>query len=258
MPFTFSHPAIVLPLARLNKKFMSASGLIIGSMAPDFEYFIRMRLMQVHGHKLAGVFYFDLPVALMAVLIFQFLVRDTLIEHLPEFLQKKYQPFYQMHWLTYFKKYWYVVIWSILIGIFSHLFWDAFTHAPGYFVQFIPFLQEELLIFNVTIPSYDFMQLLSSAFGAVVILLVIIWPQHHKITWRSWTKFIRYGFFVFAVAMLVLVLRGAHTQSEIIATFLSGTLIGMMVMPFFLGKFTSQKNHRKNGQTSFQHERSRH
>ena len=65
MPFTFSHPAIVLPLLKLSPKYISASAVIIGSMAPDFEYFIRMRLQQVHGHNLAGAFFFDLPVAII-------------------------------------------------------------------------------------------------------------------------------------------------------------------------------------------------
>ncbi|SEF46838.1 protein of unknown function [Flavobacterium urumqiense] len=42
MPFTFSHPAIILPFLK-NKK-LSATALIIGSMSPDFEYFFRMKM----------------------------------------------------------------------------------------------------------------------------------------------------------------------------------------------------------------------
>jgi len=78
MPFTFSHPAIVLPLLKFSPKYISASAVIIGSMTPDFEYFIRMRLMQVHGHNLFGALYFDLPVAIVCTLLFQLIVRDTL------------------------------------------------------------------------------------------------------------------------------------------------------------------------------------
>jgi len=36
MPFTFSHPAIVLPLTKARLK-LSATGLIVGSTIPDFE-----------------------------------------------------------------------------------------------------------------------------------------------------------------------------------------------------------------------------
>ncbi|WP_262496247.1 DUF4184 family protein [Flavobacterium piscis] len=39
MPFTFSHPAIILPLKYLPKNWISLTGLIIGSLTPDFEYF---------------------------------------------------------------------------------------------------------------------------------------------------------------------------------------------------------------------------
>lgn len=237
MPFTFSHPAIILPLAKLNEKYISVSAIVIGSMAPDFEYFIRMRLKQVHGHNIAGVFYFDLPVTIISLILFHFLVRDTLIDHLPEFLRKKYAAFYQMNWFEYARKRWYVILYSSVIGIFSHLFWDAFTHAPGYFVQYIPFLKEELLIFNVKIPSYDFMQLLSSGFGALVIASVILWPQDQKFSIRSYQKSLRYILYVMLVALLILILRGADTQSEVIATSISGGLIGMMVVPLFLKKF---------------------
>lgn len=40
MPFTFSHPAIILPLSYLPKKWFSLTGLIIGSLIPDFEYLL--------------------------------------------------------------------------------------------------------------------------------------------------------------------------------------------------------------------------
>jgi len=49
MPFTFSHPAIVLPLATLRRQWISATGLIIGSITPDFEYFIRMKNTESTG-----------------------------------------------------------------------------------------------------------------------------------------------------------------------------------------------------------------
>ena len=39
MPFTFSYPAIVLPLTYLPRRWFSLTGLIIGSLTPDFEDF---------------------------------------------------------------------------------------------------------------------------------------------------------------------------------------------------------------------------
>lgn len=37
MPFTAAHPAITLPFVHRNPKYVSASALIIGRIAPDFE-----------------------------------------------------------------------------------------------------------------------------------------------------------------------------------------------------------------------------
>ncbi|WP_220463965.1 DUF4184 family protein [Adhaeribacter radiodurans] len=44
MPFTFSHPAIVLPLTLLLRKWYSLTGLVIGSLTPDFEYFYQFSI----------------------------------------------------------------------------------------------------------------------------------------------------------------------------------------------------------------------
>ncbi len=50
MPFTFSHPAIILPLKYLPQNWFSLTGLIIGSLTRDFEYFIRMKVRSNYSH----------------------------------------------------------------------------------------------------------------------------------------------------------------------------------------------------------------
>lgn len=85
MPFTFSHPAIVLPLAFLPKKIISITGLIIGSLTPDFEYFIRMKLSSEYSHTISGVFLFDLPLGIILTFLFHGIVRNKLIDNLPRF-----------------------------------------------------------------------------------------------------------------------------------------------------------------------------
>ena len=57
MPFTFSHPAIILPLKKLPKKYISMTGLIVGSIAPDFEYFLRMK--SKYSHTMSGILWYD-------------------------------------------------------------------------------------------------------------------------------------------------------------------------------------------------------
>jgi hypothetical protein len=69
MPFTPAHPAIVLPLIR--SRYFSATGLIIGSLSPDFEYFFKMSVDSIYSHSKVGLFYFDLPVTIVLALLFQ-------------------------------------------------------------------------------------------------------------------------------------------------------------------------------------------
>ena len=91
MPFTFCNPAIILPLAKINRNRISATGLILGSMSPDFEYFIKMRMEKIHGHSFWGLFYFDLPLTLLLCFVFHLFVRDSLIEHLPQPIRRNYR-----------------------------------------------------------------------------------------------------------------------------------------------------------------------
>jgi hypothetical protein len=90
MPFTFSHPAIVLPFAFLPRKWFSLTGLVIGSLIPDFEYFLRMRIKSNYSHTIDGLFWFDLPLGIILGYIFHYLVRDSLLNNLPIFLKSRF------------------------------------------------------------------------------------------------------------------------------------------------------------------------
>ena len=142
MPFTFSHPAIVLPLAYLPSRWVSLTGLVIESLTPDFEYFLRMKIQSNYSHTLGGLFWFDLPLGILLAFIFHNIVRSPLIDNLPDFLKERFLIFDRFHWNQYFKKNYLVVVISILIGAASHVLWDGFTHHGGYFVEKLPVLAD--------------------------------------------------------------------------------------------------------------------
>lgn len=128
LPFTFSHPAAVLPLAFIKKKWISVTGLVIGSLTPDFEYFFRMQQDSYYSHSLRGIFWFDLPLALLLVYLFNYLIKKELIENLPQFLNRRFSKFiYPGRNLNSRKDLLFVLI-SLLIGITSHIIWDKLTH----------------------------------------------------------------------------------------------------------------------------------
>ena len=169
MPLTFCHPAIVLPLKKLKPNWFSMTGLIIGSMSPDLEYFSRMEILATHSHLFLGVLYFDLPIALIYCFVFHLFVRNILINHLPDFFKERFAQFLNFDWINYLKKHWIIVIVSIIIGAYSHLFWDAFTHEWGYFAKLIPTLQEVWFTKPIEVKGYKFLQHFSTFLGAIFI-----------------------------------------------------------------------------------------
>lgn len=130
MPFTFSHPALVIPLLRRRRAlpWLSATGLLTGSVAPDFEKFFSLHLASSHSHTLASIFYFSLPVALALAFVFHLLVRQPLLAHLPEGLQRRAGKYQVFDWPGYFRQHYPGVLLSIVLGAAGHLFWDGFTH----------------------------------------------------------------------------------------------------------------------------------
>jgi len=89
MPLTFAHPAAVLTFSR-NSKYIHFAALVLGSMAPDFEYFLRGRPIGEIGHTFTGFFLLNLPLVLLIYLIYHRLIHQPIISHLPEFLQDTY------------------------------------------------------------------------------------------------------------------------------------------------------------------------
>lgn len=175
MPFTPAHAAIVLPLTKVNKRYLSATGLIIGSLAPDFEYFFQMKVNSVHSHTAWGVVYFDLPVTVVLAFVFHTIVKHNLIRNLPGFLQVRYQALLQFDFVRYFREHPVVFLASGLLGAASHVLWDDFTHASGYFVRnvFPELLHSTVFVKATPYPLFYVLQHLGTLFGLAVITLWI-------------------------------------------------------------------------------------
>lgn len=150
MPLTFSHPAIVLPLSYLPKRWVSLTGLIAGSVAPDFEYFFRMKVYSIYSHTVLGLFWFDVPVAMMLAFVYHNMVKTAFIADLPGALYHRFAGYAVFNWSQHAKQNLPVVILSIIIGGASHLLWDSFTHITGCFVEhFIMTLPVKILSFQI-------------------------------------------------------------------------------------------------------------
>jgi hypothetical protein len=182
MPFTFSHPAIVLPVTYLPGKWYSLTGLVIGSLTPDFEYFLGMKVQSNYSHTLSGVFWFDLTLGILLAFIFHNIVRNKLFYNLPTVLKTRLLVFNDFNWNYYFKKNWFVVIVSIIIGALSHIFWDSFTHDSGFFVKTIPYLKTSIDFLGIQLPIFKILQHGSTIIGAIIIVYTILkLPANKKI-----------------------------------------------------------------------------
>ncbi|MFD3001660.1 DUF4184 family protein [Pontibacter toksunensis] len=170
MPFTFSHPAVVLPFKYFPDRWRSMTGLIIGSMAPDFEKFIRMSAHDSFSHTWRSIFYFNLPLSLVLAFLFHIVVRDVLIDHLPAYFQKRLIRFRGFDWVSHFRNHYLVIILSIIIGTLSHIAWDAFTHMDGRVVRWLPFLKAYLSVGEFRMKIFAFLQLSNSVLGLLVVL----------------------------------------------------------------------------------------
>ena len=128
MPFTLAHPVGALPLKWVKRSLFSTTGLVVGSMAPDYEYFLKQYPSPTIGETTFGVFFFDFPLAILVALVFHLLVKQPLIRHLPQPFDLRYSGYAQSPFLSYLGKHWLVFLTSILIGIGTHLLLDWVTH----------------------------------------------------------------------------------------------------------------------------------
>ena len=141
MPFTLAHPIAVLPLARYGV----ASALVIGSMAPDFWYFLPVATRE-EAHSYAGLVWFCLPAALAFYLLFHGLLKRPLLALLPRWISERLAPY-----ASFPRASWRAVIASLFAGMATHLAWDAFTHYDSLASDLLPLLRAEL----ISIGPYD-------------------------------------------------------------------------------------------------------
>lgn len=151
------------------------SALVIGCMAPDFEYFLRLSPEGGFGHTLSGVFVFDLPLAFIALWLFHAYVKEPLYAWLPESVQRRIELGPTALRIKNFAQFAMISL-SILIGEATHILWDSFTHP-----KFWPYRHWQFLHGTVHVPVYGQMEYVrvtqhaSTVIGAVVLLL---WCRH--------------------------------------------------------------------------------
>ena len=173
MPFTLAHPAIVLPLVFLPRKYISMTALIFGSLVPDAESYIRTYAAKDFAHTWAGFFWFGLPFGLFLTFVFHNVVRNSLIDNFPSFLQQRFSRFREFDWNKRFRQKWPVIIISMIIGGVSHFFWDSFSHFDSVLFINYPRLRGNINLFDRELEIPYLIQYLSTLLGIMLILVFV-------------------------------------------------------------------------------------
>lgn len=173
MPLTLVHPAAVLPLRRCG---LPLSALVIGSYAPDMEYWLSMAPQSRFSHTAVGLFAFCLPAGLLALWIYQRIWKAPLVALLDPRHHHHAAPF-RFSPLPRFLK----VCLALLVGSAIHILLDSFTHHYGWAVQHFDVLGGEVQIAaDRGIPLY---RLLHHAVTVLCFGLILFMAFYH----RRWT-----------------------------------------------------------------------
>lgn len=140
MPFTISHAAAAVPLARLR---LPLSALVIGSMSPDFYYFIFLDTTNRFSHTLPGLFLFCLPVGMVALWLYHRVLKRPMLDLLPDAVQRRAAPLAAP--FPFFPARRFVVLSvAVVLGAVTHIVWDAFTGSTLWGVELLPVLRETI------------------------------------------------------------------------------------------------------------------
>jgi hypothetical protein len=182
MPFTVSHVAAALPFRKLKPVW---SALVIGTMAPDFEYFLRLTDEDRTGHHFPALVIFTFPLALLVFWLFEFYVRAPILELFPLGLQRRLQNAVKSRRITGWKSLAATVAW-IVLGMATHLVWDWFTHPHTWIWEHWSWMRQKVAVpFHPPVVMNKLVQLASSLLGlAILVAWFAVW-YHREVPARE-------------------------------------------------------------------------
>jgi hypothetical protein len=167
-----SHQALVLPLKRWRPAWFSGLALVLGSLAPDLVFILRLDENGSRvSHTLAGQLFLTVPMVFALHALVTALVLPWLLPHLPG------EGPLHLHALARSRPARDAgavlrVAFSGLVGGLTHVFLDGFTHGnhAGWAVALLPALRARVLPPPGEMPLHDLLQvLLTIVLGAAAL-----------------------------------------------------------------------------------------
>lgn len=236
MPFTFAHPLAIAPLKK--NRYFDFTALIVGSMSPDFEYFIHFKPYQLYGHTIEGQLYYNLPLVLIVSLIWHCILKESIIINLPQPYCAYYFYLIKEKWRISSIRSLVVFIYSALIGMLTHLLWDSFTHTEGYFVTKIAVLSHSINLLDYEIPIYKILQHGSTVIGLSIMMIYLLKIKEKPSKYKKieinkmskllfWIGILLIDFFAIGFSTI---LNEDFAIGRIIVSFISGGFIGAIIV----------------------------
>lgn len=173
MPFTVSHVVAVIPLYKYLGQFGALSALIIGSMIPDFAYMTPYLVHQrMQSHSLVGIYLYGIPMGLTIYYVYHFFMAPVITSLLPNLIKQHLHTDLLLGKIPNIPSY--ILVFSLILGALTHVFWDFFTHRDG-IPEYIDWFTIPLTnLDNYDIMPYRVLQHFSTIFG-LCLLMFLIW-----------------------------------------------------------------------------------
>ena len=163
MPFTVSHAAAVLPLAIGRPgRTLVPTALVIGSMVPDLPYFVPPYVGAIWTHAVYGPVTIDLVAGLALLAIWHFLLVRPVADFAPTWVGRRLpQP-------LPLRGRWRWAALSVVIGAYTHVVLDAFTHPGRWATDRLAWLT----VLVGPLPAHKWLQY---GLGVLGLLLLAVW-----------------------------------------------------------------------------------
>ncbi|MCY9783356.1 DUF4184 family protein [Nocardiopsis sp. EMB25] len=161
MPFTISHAAAVLPLARTR---LPTAALVVGAVVPDLPYYLPLPVSSAHTHQPWGLGA-DVLMGAVVLVLYRYALRAPLLalaSRADGGPGERSGPLPRSVPLT---------VAALAVGALTHMVWDSFTQLGGAVVRAWPVLSTPVvgphLLFNVLMYASSAVGLAAVAWWAV-------------------------------------------------------------------------------------------
>lgn len=199
MPFTLAHPLAAVPLRRLG---LPLDALVVGAMIPDLVLFAPLGIDYTSTHAPLGTVTIDLVMGAILLALWRIALRAPVTDGAPRWVRDRLRPRTPREGssrdstsrgrtsrgamrrgaashrsTTGVLRTVLLSAIAIVLGAWTHIVWDGFTHDHGWVVTRVPALREHL----AGLPVFSVLQYGSSVLG----IAGLAWLAHRSLARRT-------------------------------------------------------------------------